>query len=361
MTYPSYASAARPRLSTIVVMLTTLATLVLVFIAQPWDRAKQPGQPAGEGVNVESPQDDPSGDLPERLKAVRTWDGVRALLDGPDGAAVLRAMLGGLLQMLVFFAGLAVCATLLISRAWGSRLLPDTGVLPVRITVRDTGLAFAFFVIVLIASLFSYRLMASGGNGEPSGSVALSIATGGMALSALFCALLAWEATGGILAPLGLAFRGMGRNITRGVVAFFAVFPALMAVQFAVILIAKEAGIDREYNPAIGIARAAATPLQLAAILATIIVAMPVFEELIFRGFLYPALRRVMPAWLAMAGSAIPFALLHPPLDVAPILVIAVALAYMRERTGSLVPCIVMHCLLNGLTMLVVMLSPWSG
>jgi membrane protease YdiL (CAAX protease family) len=82
-----------------------------------------------------------------------------------------------------------------------------------------------------------------------------------------------------------------------------------------------------------------------------VVVIAPLWEELCFRGALYPALRRAMGPAGAMAATGILFGLIHvsPPL-IAPLTVLGVALAGIVEATGSLWPCIVAHAAFNALT-----------
>lgn len=87
----------------------------------------------------------------------------------------------------------------------------------------------------------------------------------------------------------------------------------------------------------------------------------PLAEEILFRGFLYPGLRRSFsPGWAALL-SALAFTGAHLPTpSAAAVLVIALgyALALLYENTRSLLPCMVVHALHNTLvffTMLAVM------
>jgi uncharacterized protein len=81
---------------------------------------------------------------------------------------------------------------------------------------------------------------------------------------------------------------------------------------------------------------------------------VPVVEELLFRGVGY-SLLRPFGAPVAIVGSAIAFAAAHGLVEAFPLLAaFAVGLAYIRERTGSVYPCIVLHGLFNGIAMLAV-------
>ena len=89
------------------------------------------------------------------------------------------------------------------------------------------------------------------------------------------------------------------------------------------------------------------------------LVTAPIWEELAFRGFLQPLLRRyVGPAWSVVIVAAL-FSLIHDATSrfvmvPAMIFPLALALGYARERTGRLAPCILLHLLNNGFTVCLV-------
>lgn len=83
------------------------------------------------------------------------------------------------------------------------------------------------------------------------------------------------------------------------------------------------------------------------------VLAAPVFEEFIFRGQIFGGLRRSMPALPALAASAALFAVIHPPLAMAPVFVLGVCTAYAAERSRSLLAPMVAHGIYNaGMLML---------
>jgi membrane protease YdiL (CAAX protease family) len=95
-------------------------------------------------------------------------------------------------------------------------------------------------------------------------------------------------------------------------------------------------------------------------IFSTLIVVIlgPVVEEVFFRGFTYNAIKRKWGVKSAIALTSIVFAALHGTLfGFAPILLLGFLLAYMYEKTGSLVPSITIHILHNGLMMLFLFLG----
>ncbi|MEA2270362.1 MAG: protease family protein [Solirubrobacteraceae bacterium] len=80
-------------------------------------------------------------------------------------------------------------------------------------------------------------------------------------------------------------------------------------------------------------------------------VAAPVAEEFFFRGFFFNALRNWRGVWPAAAITGIVFGSIHAgssdPAFLAPLAVFGIGLCLLYVRTGSLYPCIALHCVNN--------------
>jgi len=69
-----------------------------------------------------------------------------------------------------------------------------------------------------------------------------------------------------------------------------------------------------------------------------------------FRGFVFPGLRRAMPVGWAIVLSSLLFAVAHAdPGSFAVLFIIGLALAFLRWRTGSIWPGMILHMLNNGI------------
>lgn len=80
---------------------------------------------------------------------------------------------------------------------------------------------------------------------------------------------------------------------------------------------------------------------------------VPVIEELTFRGLGY-SLLRPFGRVVAVAGIGIAFGLVHGLVEALPILaVFGAGLALIRERTSSVIPCIVVHAAFNSIALAV--------
>lgn len=80
-----------------------------------------------------------------------------------------------------------------------------------------------------------------------------------------------------------------------------------------------------------------------------VIVVAPIVEELMFRGVGF-GLMRPYGARVAILGTAVAFAAIHGLFEALPVLFLfAAGLAWLRERTGSVYPCILLHGAFNGI------------
>ena len=95
----------------------------------------------------------------------------------------------------------------------------------------------------------------------------------------------------------------------------------------------------------------------LVVIFAALIV--PIFEELLFRGFFQTSLRSFSDSpWAAIVFTSIFFAILHPPTHIPALFMLSVGLGYAYERSGSLLRPILMHIFFNGLSVTMTLLMP---
>ena len=81
-----------------------------------------------------------------------------------------------------------------------------------------------------------------------------------------------------------------------------------------------------------------------------LVVAVPVAEEILFRGYLFGKLKKVVPVWAAVLVTSILFGALHGSWNVAiDTIALSVVLCVLRELTGSLWPSILLHMAKNGI------------
>lgn len=93
--------------------------------------------------------------------------------------------------------------------------------------------------------------------------------------------------------------------------------------------------------------------LQFSANFVVIAGLVPIAEELVFRGLGHTLLVAHLGARLAVLANGVLFALAHGLLLGLPVLLLfGCALAYVRERTGSVLPCIATHSLFNAFALI---------
>ena len=77
----------------------------------------------------------------------------------------------------------------------------------------------------------------------------------------------------------------------------------------------------------------------------------PIFEEFLFRGVLYTSLRKILPAPASIFLISSLFAVIHfDPNVMIGLFILGMVMNVLYERTGSLIPSIVTHCLWNSIT-----------
>lgn len=86
-----------------------------------------------------------------------------------------------------------------------------------------------------------------------------------------------------------------------------------------------------------------------------IVVAAPISEEICFRGMLYGGLRERLPKLAAALLAGLVFGVLHALTGITavpPLIAFGFVLALLYEKTGSILPCIVIHMLNNSVALL---------
>ncbi len=90
--------------------------------------------------------------------------------------------------------------------------------------------------------------------------------------------------------------------------------------------------------------------LLIATIVGNLVIFAPIAEELLFRGWLYTALRRRFTFWPSFLATLVVFAGIHWDAHhsrIVQVLPLAVALGLLRERAGSIKPTIALHAIYN--------------
>lgn len=179
--------------------------------------------------------------------------------------------------------------------------------------------------------------------------------------SAMIAVVWLFGAVVGLLLPLCFVFRGRlhraaqlglhlphrGKEFLWGFLAF-ATFPALVFLGLA--LTYRLGKFDPlRTNPVFSVALGSTGPLDWVILFLLVALLGPALEEFLFRGLLYRSLRNLWPPAPAILISAFFFSAIHPSVaTLLPVALLGMVLAYLYEKTGSLVPGMVAHGLYNG-------------
>ena len=76
-------------------------------------------------------------------------------------------------------------------------------------------------------------------------------------------------------------------------------------------------------------------------------------EELIFRGYLYPIMKKYMGVWFALITTSLLFGIIHVSLvPFIPLAIFGAVLVLLYEYTGSIWTPIIAHCIFNTATLI---------
>ncbi len=207
----------------------------------------------------------------------------------------------------------------------------------------DVGWAVLFVAVVIGLTLGLTRALAFLRPGPVAGLIVLSLS---LVLSESSIGVAVWlfgvRKYGASWSKLGFRPASFSTLILSGAVLFFGL---LVNVLYAVGI--RALGLESLLPPQVLPAFTTELPmLAVVAVLAAVIA--PVVEEAFFRGFVFPALRQRLGTVVAALGSAALFSLAHAqPGVVVPVFVLGLALVWLFARTGSLLPCVLVHSSYN--------------
>ncbi|KAL3844533.1 hypothetical protein ACJIZ3_001936 [Penstemon smallii] len=90
-------------------------------------------------------------------------------------------------------------------------------------------------------------------------------------------------------------------------------------------------------------------PIAMALYALVLVVCAPLWEEIVFRGFLLPSLTKYMPVWCSILMSSVAFALAHFNIQrMLPLIFLGVVMGVTYTRSRNLLPSMLLHSLWNG-------------
>lgn len=159
---------------------------------------------------------------------------------------------------------------------------------------------------------------------------------------------------------IGIRARHLFRPFAAGLLAYVAFIPIFVGLVFVTAAVGRYGGVSLKPQSHFSLFIGPGSAWGYLFIIAFIACIGPVFEEIFFRGFLYRALRRKYGIFPAVVSSALFFSVLHFNIGtLLPIFGLGVLLAYVYERTGSLIAPVIIHVLQNSIAVAAVFVLIW--
>lgn len=164
------------------------------------------------------------------------------------------------------------------------------------------------------------------------------------------------------LESIGVTLKNWLKNVFYGIVGYLSIIPILFVTLMVTAVIISTFKLKPPVQPIVDMfIKEKNVPVL---IYSTIFAGIfgPIMEEIFFRGFMYKALKKKIGVFWSILTTAFVFSLLHVHwVGLVPIMVLGILLAYLYEKTGSLVPSITVHIMHNMASVLAVFLMKGLG
>lgn len=170
--------------------------------------------------------------------------------------------------------------------------------------------------------------------------------------------LIAREKVADIATFLGLkkklTFSGIGWAITAFIIYFWTTIVVSL-------IVSQIPGFNAQQEQNVGFTDVT-TILEYVMAFIGLVVLPPIFEETLFRGYLYGRLRQHVGFWFSTLVTSVVFGLVHGQWNVGiDTFVLSIFLCVLREHTGSLWAPMILHALKNGLAYFFLFIGPLIG
>jgi membrane protease YdiL (CAAX protease family) len=150
------------------------------------------------------------------------------------------------------------------------------------------------------------------------------------------------------------------RAVLSGALAMLVFLPVGWGLQMALVNLMKRLHLEPVEQQAVQTLRDATGWIAQAALAGFAIVLAPLVEEMLFRGLLYPTIKQAGYPRVALWGTSLFFAVIHFNLpSFLPLLLLALLLTLLYEKTNNLLATITAHSLFNSANFALFYLSPW--
>lgn len=271
---------------------------------------------------------------------------------GADAGAAAGPGAGAVLLNAVLLGGLVLAVGVVIrSRALQPATLRRGPERRLDLSHADRVIGAGLAGMVVIGA--AMRLRAAEATQEQAAAMMFSL---GLIGSAVFFLAKAWQTHPGGLRAAGLVPRKPGRDLAVGLVGFVVGTLLTWATLAAVAAVARACGaqvaaVNHTLLEQLGSEPDWAAVMQL---VVTAVLVGPLLEEIVFRGLVQTLLIDTLGRryrWTTVLVAAAVFALIHAgPVSWhgwPGLFVLGLVLGWLYERTGSLLPCFLVHALFN--------------
>jgi membrane protease YdiL (CAAX protease family) len=152
---------------------------------------------------------------------------------------------------------------------------------------------------------------------------------------------------------LGVSGRRMGRALLSAIAVSLASLPAALLWNLASAWTMQLIHVEPEMQTSIKMVKASPGVGQLSYLAVVTMVSAPFIEETIFRGVLYPAVKRLGYPKAALVGTSLAFAALHGNLmSFVPLAILGIVWALLYEVTDTLLAPMLAHSVFNAVNFL---------
>ena len=317
--------------------------LVLVYSLVSSRSPKSTGKPASGGMEKLQVAE-------TKLKEeIKNTGGVRQFLNAKPSLFYLFSFFTALL-VTVLLSGFVINVGWVFKPEWRSRILSGAG--PPAAPTWGLGTVFKVILLFVMGTMslsFFLALLKAIFFRSVSPNFFVLLHT---TLSDLFCIAFVIGfiiRSGGHWKDLG--FRGVraGKDFLIGLAGYAAILPYFFLVLFLLVIVVQILSYEPPPHPLVEVFLAEErSPGTIAYSLFLACVAGPLFEEIFFRGFCYPAFKKRWGMGWALVLSAAFFSVIHQNLFAfLPVFILGLGLGYLYEKRGTLVSSIALHVIHN--------------
>lgn len=279
-----------------------------------------------------------------------------------DGVSPLTLQIIVAAYTVLFCSGLIVDFRLLFERAWRGvdwkKRITHMRTRPWTLWDASFLVALLFCIQYLVSVVFhwvSVRYNIANLSTAPTAIITQSLLFHGLGL--LIVLLLMRQRRLSWMQAWGMTPRSAGKNISAGLIAYLAIIPALAVIALLNDALLGSLHIDITPQDVALLLRDMKSPWLLTYLCFFTLIVAPVFEEMLFRGIVFPVMTRHFGLWPALLLSSLAFGSIHFHLpSLIPLAAIAGGFALAYLLTESLMVAIVMHSVFNGINLLLLLL-----